>query len=282
MPLSFRAMQRYRIVISSWLAVSLTLSACHSDEEETSNRGPYTPFNKIVISEQITPSDAQQVKWSQTFYYAEGQIEGSITEQRFAAESEEFVLEAHEKVAYFGNQVDITDDSGNKTSYYLDASGVASEAKRVATTGQIRTYEFEYQKQGTQKQLISVKEYIDGTLFSSLQMDYASHSGQLILWHQIGDRYKQELLIDLNKEAGFGAMVPPLFLSEIHPLVLHATALYGKLLGEAWPCIVRVTPAEGTSGIRYYTYQYNSQGFIESCTEAGAGSTRMMSYTFYP
>lgn len=271
-----------RVLLFSSVIVLLCFFACGSNDHEVSNSAPHTPYDKIVIHEEITPSDAQQVHWSQSFYFREGQIGESVIEQRFATNSEEFALEAHEKVSHLEHQVNIADDSGNETSYYLDVYGVASEAKRVEASGQIRTYKLDYQLQDGKRQLISIKEYIDETLFSSLQLDYHSRPGQLIVWHQIGDEYQQELLIDLDKNVGFKAIVPPLFLTEIHPLALHVTAMYGKLLGEAWPHIVRVTPTKGTSGIRNYTYQFTNQGLIESCTETGAGAMRTLNYTFYP
>ena len=94
-----------RVLLFSSVIVLLCFFACGSNDHEVSNSAPHTPYDKIVIHEEITPSDAQQVHWSQSFYFREGQIGESVIEQRFATNSEEFALEAHEKVSHLDHQV---------------------------------------------------------------------------------------------------------------------------------------------------------------------------------
>ncbi|MGN0309254.1 MAG: DUF4595 domain-containing protein [Bacteroides sp.] len=265
----------------STAACVLLCSAC-SDDEAGPVR-PHTDYQRITLTEVITPIDAQTVSWSQEFRFAKGQVTGSSTSQSFGTDEEQFTITLNETVTATENEVVITDEEGTSTTYLLNDYGLATEAIRREAGGDTRFYRFSYTLSGSLHQLQAIEEYLADTLFAQLTFDElpASTSDQWQLTQQVG-QYRQTFVLTLTtplQAASSTSPVPPLFVSELHPLTLHTTALYGKLLGEAWPWVSHAASTAGNSGRRAYSYTFTPEGQLSTCTQSSP-EHRTISYKF--
>ena len=250
-------------------ACILLWSACSDDDA-----GPVrstTPYQRITLTEVITPTDAQTVNWSQEFRFVNGQIAGCSTTQRFGSDEEMCSITLQESASITDAQAVVIDDEGTTTTYLLDDYGMATEAIRHEAGGDSRTYRFGYTTHGRHRCLASIEEYLADTLFAQLTFtEEASTNERLHLTQQIGS-YHQTFLLTLQipqQAAEEASPVPPLYVSELYPLTLHTTALYGKWLGEAWPWVTAAASTEGTSGLRTYSYTFTATGQLATCTQS--------------
>ena len=250
-------------------ACVLLWNACSNDEAGPVR--PTTPYQRITLSEVITPIDAQTVNWSQEFRFVNGQIASCSTTQRFGSEEELFTISLQETASITDEQAVITDDEGTTTIYLLDDYGMATEAISHEAGGDSRTYRFSYTTHGHYRRLATLEEYLADTLFAQLTFtEEASTNEKLHLTQQIGS-YHQTFLLTLQtpqQTTEEASPVPPLYVSELYPLTLHTTALYGKLLGEAWPWITAASSAENTSSQSTYSYTFTTTGQLATCTQS--------------
>ena len=91
-------------------ACMLLWNACSNDEAGPVR--PTTPYQRITLSEVITPIDAQTVNWSQEFRFVNGQIASCSTTQRFGSDEEMFSITLQETASITDAQAVITDDEG--------------------------------------------------------------------------------------------------------------------------------------------------------------------------
>lgn len=263
------------------VACVLLWSACSDDDMDMLR--PHTDYQRITLSEVITPTDAQTVSWSQEFRFINGQITGSSTSQSFGTGDEQFTITLNEAVTTTGGEVVVTDDEDTTTTYLLDDYGVAAEAIRREAGGDRRNYRFSYTSSGSYRRLHEIKEYLADTLFARLTFGElpTTTTDQWQLTQQVGGHTQTFVLtlVTPQQASGSTSPVPPLFVSELHPLTLHTTALYGKLLGEAWPWIGRAASTEGDSGQCTYSYTFTTQGQLATCIQS-TPQHRTVNYLF--
>ncbi len=262
-------------------ACVLLWSAC-SDEGADTVR-PHTDYQRITLSEVITPADAQTVSWSQEFRFINGQIACSTTSQSFGTGDEQFTITLSEAVTTTEGEVVVTDDEGTTTTYLLDDYGVATEAIRREAGGDTRAYRFSYISSGSHRRLHEMEEYLADTLFARLTFGElpTTTTDQWHLTQQVG-QHSQTFVLTLvapQQAADSTSPVPPLFVSELHPLTLHTTALYGKLLGEVWLWVGGAASIDGDAGQCAYSYTFTPEGQLATCIQL-TPQRRTVSYLF--
>lgn len=267
-------LEKFPSVIYLFFAASI-LVGCSEDKTSENNDNestlPNTTFRKIEVTE-THESDAQPVTFTQTYLFdQDGRLENCETTQLIHL-TEPFEMKNNYRITYGNQQVIISDESGNSSTYTLNEEGFATRCVRQESGGDIRNYTFDYQisKEGLYLLSKITETLPDEGDFSCIELKYQTPYSLYIAYH-IGD-FKQNYLAKISEqEAGDLknlSEVPFLFLAELHPLSMHLPALYGKFLGEQPRYLYTEIEPENNelSNERVeYKYALDAEGLISSC-----------------
>ncbi|MDO4163017.1 MAG: DUF4595 domain-containing protein [Bacteroides sp.] len=255
------------------LLLPLLLVSCSDDKEATvEEESAEVSYRQVTLTEVMT-SDAQPVTNTQTYLYADDLLTSYTMLQSFEANGEEMSMESTTSVTYSGNQVLVSDDSGNELTYTLDTDhGCATACVWQQGGGSVRQYTFSYTDTSAGKHLLS---YLTETLedastpYSTVSIDYTDEQAPIISIRI--DTYEQSYQLTVPTSSAGTANVshlPCLFFTESYPLSVHAVALYGGLLGDAFDTLVTALQPTNNSEseeITTYTYTTDSDDILTSC-----------------
>lgn len=275
-------MERLKICrIAAWVVLSL-FAACSDDnhgesdpdlppkEEPAQQRFPACRFSLIELSEVIT-SDAQPVTSTQTYLYDEGRLTASIGKQSVSAGSERFEWADTTTVTYGDHEAVMTESTGTVLTYALDDRGYAIRCIRRDPSGNVRNYAFTYHADPEDVRFLeSITETIDGTDYSSITIKHDDPFSLYVVQRVESVEQGYTAAILPSNTIANTSELPCLFFTEIYPLSLHATAIYGKLLGEPFVNLInRITPDSNGWGEETTTYDYtvDNRGIVTACRE---------------
>ena len=220
---------------------------------------PVTNFSQIKLSE-IKTGDAQPVTLTQTYDYEAGRIASFTSLQKFAAGGESFEIENITDVVYEDHKVIVTDEINNVSTYTLNDKGYAVSCVRQEMDGKVRSYTFSYLTNTAGKYFLkNITEILNGDrIYSTINIDYNNYRA-LRITQQV-DVYEQTYIASTpaDNEIANTSEIPFLFLTELYPLSFHATAIYGKLLGDTYNTLItQLAPEENTESNETTTYSYS-------------------------
>lgn len=261
-----------------------SLTACN-DDNGTNRQYPVNSFAKIQLTENIRSSDAPTVTNTQTYRFQSGLLSTYAALQTMSVAGEKVEIANNATVNYGGNQAIVADDAGNISTYILNEQGYAISCTRLEGGGSTRQYTFGYDIHADGKHYLkSITETgADGTLYASIDIDRSTVHTLRITQHV--DRYNQTFTATSDGTTANPGEIPFLFLTDMYPLTLHNTALYGKLLGEPEEELMTGLVPDGNAGSNEtitYTYDTDQRGIITACHEVtksyGTSYTRTVNY----
>lgn len=285
-----------RILFYSLIVTALFESACSNEENDKFTTPPTTEEEKsepekgsdssILYSElsikEVMPSDAQTVTLTQTFKYDNGKLTSCQNIQSYTA-IETFELSNQTTVTYEGNQIKVTDESGNVSIYTLNEYGYATYCIRNEGTSNERKYRFSYDiRQNNQHYLTQIEEYLsDNTMYAKIIL---KHTDNIINITQHIDSSIQIYIAGTPKSTNIVGIPHP-FLIELHPLSMHITALYGRWLGEPYAMMFTQIVPEGNEERVDYIFETDTEGWFTKCQITTKRTnyyqhTRNISYTY--
>lgn len=263
----------YKILL---LFLLVSLAACSDSEEneptpEEKPNYPTCSFSQIGLTEIIT-SDMQPVTSTQTYLYNdEGRLTTYIGRQSVTAAGQLFEWADTTTVSYGDRQAVITESTGTVLTYTLNNRGYATSCTLQPPSGSPRTYTFTYYTNYDEGYFLkNISETISGAVYSSLDIEEsATHSLRIV---QRVENVEQGFTASTSADTPSAntSELPCLFLTETYPLSLHATAIYGKLLGEPLINLINqiVPDSDGTSTeIITYDYTLDGRGLVSTCQE---------------
>ncbi len=267
---------------------SVNIFVCSNELDAPNILGyPVTNFSQIKLSE-LKTGDAQPVTLTQTYDYEAGRVASFISLQKFAAGGESFEIENITNVVHEDHKVIVTDETNNVSTYTLNDKGYAVSCIRQEMDGKVRSYTFSYLTNTAGKYFLkNITETLNGDrIYSTINIDYNSYRALRIT--QKVDVYEQTYIANTpaDAETANTSEIPFLFLTELYPLSLHATAIYGKLLGDTYNTLItQLAPEENTESNETTTYSYSldQRGIITSYKELtksyGKDYVRTVNYT---
>lgn len=250
---------------------SVNIFVCSNGLEIPNTGYPVTNFSQIKLSE-LKTGDAQPVTLTQTYNYKAGRIASFISLQKFIAGGESFEIENITNVVHEDHKVIVTDEINNVSTYTLNDKGYAVSCIRQEMDGKVRSYTFSYLTNTAGKYFLkNITETLDGDrIYSTINIDYNSYRALHIT--QKVDVYEQTYIANTpaDTEIANTSEIPFLFLTELYPLSLHATVIYGKLLGDTYNTLItQLAPEENTESNETTTYSYSldQRGIITSNKE---------------
>ena len=103
--------------------LAVLVSACHSDEDPTSQPTPLAPFREVVISETKQWPSVPSNKVTEAFQY---DIDGKLTSHTVTQNISDYTYETIYLVEYDGNTATITDNDGSSWTYTLNKEGMTT------------------------------------------------------------------------------------------------------------------------------------------------------------
>lgn len=275
------------LLIASLLLCAATACDNSQDSPATPDEPyPVTSFSTVQL-QTTTVDDGPAVTTTKTYSYQAGRLQTYDLLQT-VSHATPVEISGHSQISYTDDQVIVSDNYGNTSTYTLDDEGYATECLRQEAGGTSRHYTFGYTIGSDDRHYLTSVSETTGqsvTPFSLLTLSYdADHTVRLRLDMQ-GQTYLYLATTDADNLLSNTSELPALFLTDLHPLSLHHEALYGKWLGDAWPYLVQhLQPADNTESGEHtdYTYRLDDQGLVTSCevSTTSYGKSYHQSYTY--
>lgn len=285
--------QKYLLLLLLLLAVTGCKDDSSETPEEVENPEVELPlgYTALEITE-VLDNDAQTVTSTQIYTYNEtGQLRSCLQRQTTDGVGA-ILLERNTEVAYDGQTVRIADDAGNVLTYTLDSDGRATACTSETPAGEVRHYTFDYTGLPSEKHYLErLTETLEDAAepYAEINIDYTRLEAPLVT--RVVDGDSQSFVLALPTEGGTvnKAQLPCLFLEELYPLSLHKTALYARLLGDAYDVLLaRCEPTDNAESGEFTTYTYDTDedGWVQNCRVVTENYDctylRILDYAFLP
>lgn len=267
------------------------LAACSNDDDNDNEKGQYptTSFSKIELTEVMTEEPTVPVTSTKTYLYKSGRLSGYTYLQSFVAGGEAFEITGTTTVKYGDHQAVVTDETGTVSTYTLNEKGYAVSCVRQESDGSVRTYEFSYLVNTEEKYyLTNITEKLnDGNVYSSIDIEFSGFRS-IHIKQKVGSyEHNSTATTAPDNEIANISEIPYPYLAEQHPLEMHTVAIYGKLLGEPFDCLItQLSPDDNSESqeTTTYTYTLDARGIVTSCKEVtndkyGVAYRRTVDYT---
>lgn len=258
-------------------------------ETTTPTEYPVTGFSKIELSETIQSDGAPTVYVTRTYDYSSGRLTRFTFKQHFTAGYETTEIVNTSNVEYKDHQAIVVDETGNVSTYTLNDNGYATACLHQEAGGNKRSYTFTYLVNADGKHFLkSIAETLgeDSNPYSTINIDYNSYRS-IRITEKISD-IEQSFTATANadNETTNTSEIHCLLLTDLHPLSLHAVALYGKILGDSYNTLItQIKPDNNrdSNEITTYTYALDQRDIVTSCHEVinsyGANYARTVNYS---
>ena len=231
------------------------------DENEKSETLKHPLFKRVSISEIKTSSGAPNNKVTETFDYDSN---GQLTLHTITQEISGNTYITTYTVKYTHNSVTIENNLGDRYIYDLNANGVAQTAAYYTNTILAREYVFEYTSMSSSEipALQKMTESIDQSIFSTITFTPSTNNTAIYTLCMNGNTDTVNMIF----EGSNSSLLPNHFFIESHPLSLHKTAIYARILGvqTMWLSELRPTGLDETTK---YIYETDTNGWPSLCLE---------------